>query len=136
MAKYWEIPAKYQAILAKYQAIMGNTLSRLKGAIAYQIRSFFEPCSKGVGDQTYVQKMCCRFCIILKAFYQHKFDLFDFLFFNITMLKKTADLVRDGTPKGEFQFCLLFNVGLQLKVGARSAPQTSSFESNKVEQEY
>ena len=32
---------------------------------------FFEHCSKGGGDQTHVQKFCCRFCIIMDAIWQY-----------------------------------------------------------------
>ena len=47
---------------------------KLRGAILRQIRSCFEHCSKG-GGQTHVQKICCKFCMILKAFWQHKIDI-------------------------------------------------------------
>ena len=36
---------------------------------------FFEHCSKGGGDQTHVQKFWSKFCMILKAFWQHKIDI-------------------------------------------------------------
>ena len=36
---------------------------------------FFLHCSKGGGDQTHVQKICCKLCMILKAFWQHKIDI-------------------------------------------------------------
>ena len=31
------------------------------------------------GGQTHVQKICCKFCIILKAVWQHKIDIKNFL---------------------------------------------------------
>ena len=40
---------------------------------------FFNIVQKGGGDQTHVQKFCCKFCIILKAFWQHQIDIQDFL---------------------------------------------------------
>ena len=36
---------------------------------------FFNIVQKGGGDQTHVQKICCKFCMILKAFWQHKIDI-------------------------------------------------------------
>ena len=46
----------------------------LRGAPRFQIRSFFEHCSKG-GGQTHVQKFWSKFCMILKAFLQYKIDI-------------------------------------------------------------
>ena len=48
----------------------------IRGANLRQIRIFFEHCSKGGGGgQTHVQKICCKFCMIIKAFWQHKIDI-------------------------------------------------------------
>ena len=47
----------------------------IRGGLFRQIRIFFEHCSKGGGSQTHVNKICCKFCMILKAFWQHKIDI-------------------------------------------------------------
>ena len=47
----------------------------LRGGLFRQIRIFFEHCSKGGGGQTHVKKICCKFCMIIKAFWQHKIDI-------------------------------------------------------------
>ena len=36
---------------------------------------FLNIVQKGGGGQTHVQKICCKFCMILKAFWQHKIDI-------------------------------------------------------------
>ena len=47
----------------------------IRGALVYQIRSFFEHRSKGGGGHFHVQKFWSKFCMILKAFWQHKIDI-------------------------------------------------------------
>ena len=44
-----------------------------RGASQHQIRSFFNIVQKG--GQTHVQKFWSKFCMILKAFWQHKIDI-------------------------------------------------------------
>ena len=53
----------------------------VRGATRNQIRSFFEHRSKGGGGHFHVQKFWSKFCMILKAFWQHKIDI-KRLFFN------------------------------------------------------
>ena len=48
--------------------------SAQRGAPRFQIRSFFEHRSKG-GGHFHVQKFWSKFCMILKAFWQHKIDI-------------------------------------------------------------
>ena len=36
---------------------------------------FWKLLKRGGGDQTHVQKICCKFCMIWKAFWQHKIDI-------------------------------------------------------------
>ena len=50
-------------------------LLAFRGALRYQIRSFFEHRSKGGGGHFHVQKFWSKFCMILKAFWQHKIDI-------------------------------------------------------------
>ena len=48
----------------------------VRGGIVPQIRSFFLTLFKrGVGGQTHVQKFWSKFCMISKAFWQHKIDI-------------------------------------------------------------
>ena len=47
----------------------------IRGALRYQIRSFFEHRSKGGGGHFHVQKFWSKFCMILKTFWQHKIDI-------------------------------------------------------------
>ena len=48
----------------------------LRGAPRYQLRSFFEHRSKGVGGGHFlVQKFWSKFFMTLKAFWQHKIDI-------------------------------------------------------------
>ena len=53
----------------------------VREAIQYQKCSFFLTLFKRGGgmDQTHVQKFWSKFCMILKAFWQHKIDIKDFL---------------------------------------------------------
>ena len=64
-----------------------NTLHRIhyliytsvfREASPYQMRSFFTLFKRGGGrgrGETHGQKFCCKFCMILKAFWQHKFGI-------------------------------------------------------------
>ena len=47
----------------------------VRGATRNQICSFFEHRSKGGGGHFHVQKFWSKFCMILKAFWQHKIDI-------------------------------------------------------------
>ena len=41
---------------------------RIREAFMCQLCSFFKHCSNGGGDQTHVEKFCCKYSIILKGF--------------------------------------------------------------------
>ena len=57
-----------------YQSV--PTSLDIREACPNQKRSFFNIVQKGAGGgQTHVQNFCCKFCMILKAFWQHKFDI-------------------------------------------------------------
>ena len=47
----------------------------IRGATRHQLCSFFEHRSKGGGGHFDVQKFWSKFCMILKAFWQHKIDI-------------------------------------------------------------
>ena len=49
-------------------------MNLVREAIPHQKRSFFNIVQRG-GGQTHVKKLWCKFCIILKAFRQHKIDI-------------------------------------------------------------
>ena len=48
---------------------------KIRGAPRYQIRSFLNIVQKGGGGHFHVQKFWSKFCLILKAFWQHKIDI-------------------------------------------------------------
>ena len=59
-------------ILKRHLSDESSTVCRLREACPYQIAVFFNIVQKGGGGgQTHVQKICCGFCIIFKAFWQH-----------------------------------------------------------------
>ena len=47
----------------------------IRDAISHEILSFFNIVQNGGGGQTHVQKFWSRFCMILKAFWQHKIEI-------------------------------------------------------------
>ena len=64
-----------RGLIKETSRIHDKKISFVRGAPPDQIRSFFEHLLKGGGrGQTHVQKICCKFCIIIKAYWQHKMD--------------------------------------------------------------
>ena len=59
----------------RLNGIISPPYPEVRGATRHQLCSFFEHRSKRGGDQNHVQKFWRKFCMILKAFLQHKIDM-------------------------------------------------------------